>query len=79
MALNTSGQEPDIQARFGIAQDAPVPDDIKERQLAQVRLRAKIYDAAKFIASEVEPGREQSLAMTKLEEALLWAGKAIFA
>lgn len=79
MALNTSGETPEIHARFGIAQDAPIPDDIERRQLAQVHLRAKVYDAAKFIAEEIEGGREQSLALTKLEEALLWAGKAIFA
>jgi len=78
VALNNSGLAPDIYDRFGIAQDAPVPDDIEDRQLVQVKLRAKIYEAAKFMAGEIDSGRELSLALTHLEEALMWAGKAIF-
>lgn len=64
-------------SRFNIAQDGPRPTD------EQLRNQAAIRDAIKSAASAVEtrtlPSREQSLALTKLEEALLWAGKAVFA
>lgn len=78
MALNDSGMAPDVYDRFGIAQDAPAPDDIEARQLVQIQLRAKIYEAAKFMAEEIKDSRELSLALTHLEEALMWGGKAIF-
>lgn len=67
-----------IADRFGIAQDGYIPEDQEERLDAQRRLRANIYDVAKDLVAEVEESRELSLALTKLEEALMWAGKAIF-
>lgn len=78
MALNRSFDVPDLSDRFGIAQDAPVPEDIEARQAVQIGIRAKICDVAKDLGEKVEGGRELSLALTHLEEALLWAGKAIF-
>lgn len=63
-------------ARFNIAQDGPKPSDA---QLANQReIRARIEAAAASIEGSAAPSREQSLALTKLEEALMWAGKAIF-
>lgn len=63
--------------RFKLAQDGPRPT---EEQLANQReIRARIEDTADAIAMRTAPGREQSLALTKLEEALMWAGRAVFA
>lgn len=68
----------EIYDRFGIAQDAPVPEDLSERQSVQIKVRAKIYDAANEMNDKIRDSRELSLALTHLEEALMWAGKAIF-
>lgn len=40
-------------------------------------LRAKAKALAKFILMEVPPSREQSLAITKLEEAIFWANAGV--
>jgi len=62
--------------RFQIAQDGAKPSDA---QLAnQNHVREAIASAAARIEGASAPSREQSLALTKLEEALMWAGKAIF-
>ena len=62
--------------RFLIAQDGGKPT---EDQLdAQREIRASIAEAGTRLQDLTEPSREQSLALTKLEEALLWAGRAIF-
>lgn len=62
--------------RFAIAQDGPKPSDA---QLAnQAWVREAIESAAARIEGASAPSREQSLALTKLEEALMWSGKAIF-
>lgn len=64
-----------IAARFGIAQDGKPTD-------AQLSYQRKIRDAIAGLAVEVnadvEDSREKSLAITHLEEALMWLGKAIF-
>ena len=78
MALSTPDMAMDVYDRFGIAQDAPVPEDIEARQAVQRQVRQDIYIAAKLMADQIAPGRELSLALTHLEEALMWAGKAIF-
>lgn len=65
----------DIDARFGIAQDGKPTDD----QLAQQRaVRAAVANAAQHVNLYAPDGRAKSLALTHLEEALMWAGKAIF-
>jgi len=65
----------DIRARFGIAQDSRPTD----AQLAyQSLIRDRIAALAVQINEDVEDSREKSLALTHLEEALLWSGKAIF-
>lgn len=81
MALNYENDGFDVSARFGIAQDAgssATREQLETQREVQIRLRAKIYDAAKLIARDIESSRESALAITKLEEALLWGGKAIF-
>lgn len=63
--------------RFRVAQDGPRPSD------AQLANQKHIQEAIEATAARIEgatpPSREQSLALTKLEEALMWAGKAVFA
>ena len=64
-----------VRARFGIAQDSqPLPEAL----LIQRGIRARVAVLAERLATEIEPSRELSLALTHLEEALMWAGKAIF-
>lgn len=62
--------------RFTIAQDGPKPTDAQLE--SQSIIRGQIRTAAVLIERETQPSREQSLALTKLEEALMWAGRAIF-
>lgn len=78
MALSNTGPAPDIANRFGIAQDGYIPEDIEQRRNLQIKVRARIYEVATLINENIAQGRELSLALTHLEEALLWAGKAIF-
>lgn len=40
-------------------------------------LRAEAHDLAQTILAEAPPSRERSLALTKLEEAVMWANAAI--
>lgn len=51
------------------------PSDTGLDQIAQIRQSAK--DVARKILESSEPCREQSIALTKLEEATMWAVKAI--
>lgn len=65
-----------IEMRFLIAQD----NKPSQEQLDFQRdFRLVLHQAAQHLNARVEDSREKSLALTKLEEALLWAGKAIFA
>lgn len=70
-----------LDARFGIAQDVPeVDEDTRTSQLqVQQLVRRRISETAEVIDNNVADSREKSLALTHLEEALMWAGKAIFA
>ena len=64
-----------VRARFGIAQDSkPEPEAL----LLQAGIRMEVASLAERLAIEIEPSRELSLALTHLEEALMWAGKAVF-
>lgn len=40
-------------------------------------VRIKCQELAEFIANEIPVGREQSLALTKIEEAMFWANAGI--
>lgn len=81
MALVPNGVEPregvhDIEMRFLVAQDGRPSYD----QLAfQKILREQIHQVAQNLNANVEDSRAKSIALTHLEDALLWAGKAIFA
>lgn len=76
----TTEEQNALNKRFGIAQDAPTIDPAdREAQLNSQRdIREKIAAAALILDIDVADSREKSLALTKLEEALMWAGKAIF-
>lgn len=82
MALRTipasREEEAQLLARFKTAQAEP-PEDIERRKEAQGIIQMTILDAVQTIDENVENSREKSLALTHLEEALMWAGKAIFA
>lgn len=67
-----------VTERFKIAQDGLPPSETQLRE--QRFIQRKIMAAADAIDLGI-PGqsREKSLAITKLEEALMWAGKALFA
>jgi len=41
------------------------------------KIRGDLKEVADYIADEVPPGREQSIAITKLEEAMMWANAAV--
>lgn len=51
---------------------------VEKKLQVQRELRGILWDAADLIDGSVAPSRETSLALTKLEEALMWAGKGIF-
>lgn len=78
MALNTGinrETRSDVMRRFGIAQDGRPS---QEQLDVQADIRNMIAEVAADINSDIADSREKSLALTHLEEALMWAGKAIF-
>lgn len=79
VALRQTGQDAAsaerIEKLFAIAQDSPAT---KEELEAQASIRAAFKSLAHRIDAAVADGREKSLALTKLEEALMWTGRAIF-
>lgn len=64
-----------IYARFRIAEES-------KPSKAELEVHSDVQDtiisAAVGIEEQIADGREKSLALTHLEEALMWAGKAIF-
>lgn len=62
----------DIERRFD---HHPPPDE--ERVEAHQGVRTVLRETAKYIVARVPPGREASLAITKLEEAMYWANAAL--
>lgn len=64
-------QEKDLDNRF--TYHSPF-GDLQERY---ARIRGKLLDMAKDIVRVTPKGREQSLALTHLEEAMFWANAAI--
>ena len=71
----TQKEKAALETRFGIAQGSR-PDD--EQLQIQHIIREFTVALAQQIDVHIEDGREKSLALTKLEESLMWAGKAIF-
>lgn len=65
----------DIAARMGIAQDGKPTD----AQLAYQRDIAQVFvGLAQRINADVADSRAKAEALTHLEDALMWTGKAIF-
>lgn len=78
MALSTTNPretEEQISGRFIIAQDSKPS---QEQLDLQKSLRETFAGLAARINRDVADSREKSLALTHLEEALMWSGKAIF-
>ena len=78
MALMPGGTTPreDVYGtRFNIAQDGK--PSVEQIEL-QAKLRNRIAEVADHLNWGAADSREKSLALTHLEEALMWAGKAIF-
>ena len=73
--VRTRESEEDVRERFGIAQESK-PTEAQLRE--QIAVKNNIADIAVLINQNVADGREKSLALTHLEEALMWTGKAIF-
>lgn len=71
----TSDEQNALIRRFVIAQDsAPTQAQLD----LQAELKQKVLQVATDLDVGVADSREKSVALTKLEEALMWAGKAIF-
>lgn len=66
----------EINSRFVTAVDGAVPTD-NQRQ-ASALIKSLILDVAHTLNSVAPDSRTKSLALTALEEALMWANKSIF-
>lgn len=64
---------PELDRRFDYHSPEGDPWKIERHQL----VRQTLKEAAMVVNGATPEGREQSLAITKLEEALLWANAAI--
>lgn len=65
-------RDADLEHRF--AYHAPTTE---EKKNAHSAVRTKCLELAKFINEKVPEGREKSLAVTHLEEVMLWSNAAI--
>ena len=74
----TTEQLDELKRKFGIAQDRMDPNEQAEQLSVQLELRDRIFEVAHYISENVELSLERREAHKKLEEALMWAGKAIF-
>lgn len=76
MAANPS-LNPGLLARIesDFTYHAPLPNRNHVERYQAIRDRAK--ELALLVADEVPEGREQSLALTKVEEAVMWANAGI--
>lgn len=71
----TTEEQDRLTKRFIIAQDSkPTPEQLE----AQADVRDLVHRSALSLDILADDSREKSLALTHLEEALMWAGKAIF-
>lgn len=55
------------------AYHAPTPEKVERHSV----VRSEVYDLADWFQVWLPDGREKSLAITKLEEAMFWANAAI--
>lgn len=62
----------DLDNRFDFH---PATTEEKKNEHSSIRMAAKAL--AEKVEAEVPPGREQALAITKIEEAMFWANAAI--
>jgi hypothetical protein len=62
----------DLKNRFGYHQP---PDEVAVKKHQAIRQR--MYETALVVVDSTPSGREQSLAITKLEEAMMWSNAAI--
>lgn len=53
------------------------PATTQDRQDAHEDIRCEAYRLAAIIQNDIPDGREKSLALTKVEEAMFWANAAI--
>lgn len=71
----TAEEQAILEKRFAIAQDgAPTQEQLD----VQRDIKLAVRNAATLLDMTVADSREKSLALTNLEDALMWAGKAIF-
>ena len=80
MALMKDGKTPSVRPeelkdRFV---DAPVAEDEEDRVATHVAFQAIFNMVAQKINNQVGESREKSLALTHLEEALMYTEKAIY-
>ena len=75
MPEGTAPREDVYNTRFNIAQDGK--PSVEQLELHS-ELRGKVAEVADQLNWAAADSREKSLALTHLEEALMWAGKAIF-
>lgn len=67
-----------VTTRFGIAQDISKSDQHEKRLEVQDELRNMMYYVGLYMTRRITDNKEREVAITKLEEALMWGGKAIF-
>lgn len=67
-----------FRKRFAVAQDG-TPDNVEKRQALQREYRDLVFRAGAILHADLEPSEEVSIALTHLQTALLFGGKAIFA
>ena len=77
----TADEQNALIARFGIAQDKTAVDGDAHiyRLDLQGELRQKVLEIATMIDIDIENSQPKSVALTKLEEALMWTMKAVLA
>lgn len=68
----------DIGRRFFTAHNNTKLIDIERKKDVQRELQHQVILLARDLDTYVADCREKSIALTKLEEALMWSGKAIF-
>jgi hypothetical protein len=61
----------DIENRFRY--HPPTPETVAKHEA----IRSAIKTTAHFVAGQIPPGRHASLALTALQEAMMWANAAI--